>query len=86
LAGQADRVAQRSGGYWSIVDAVAASCKISVSGVGPAVRRLSPDVRSADSLAYRWGLKDGEASLRLAPVNDALLPDVEGDAAADGAC
>jgi twitching motility protein PilJ len=75
---QADRVAQQVAATGqSLMQSQRLAKSVSQALVGSA--QAFPDVReSADSLAKSVrGLKDGEASLRLAPVNDALLPDVE---------
>lgn len=75
---QADKVAQQVAATGqSLMQSQRLAKSVSQALVGSA--QAFPDVReSSDSLAKAVrGLKDGEASLRLTAVNDALLPDVE---------
>ena len=75
---QADKVAQQVAATGqSLMQSQRLAKSVSQALVGSA--QAFPDVReSSDSLAKAVrGLKDGEASLRLTAVSDALLPDVE---------
>ena len=75
---QADKVAQQVAATGqSLMQSQRLAKSVSQALVGSA--QAFPDVReSADSLAKSVrGLKDGEVSLRLSPVSEGLLPDVE---------
>ncbi len=75
---QADKVAQQVAATGqSLMQSQRLAKSVSQALVGSP--QAFPDVReSSDSLAKAVrGLKGGEASLRLAPVSDSLLPDVE---------
>ena len=75
---QADKVAQQVAATGqSLMQSQRLAKSVSQALVGST--QAFPDVReSADSLAKSVrGLKDGDASLRLSPVNDRLLPDLD---------